>query len=389
MANAQFVPRFVPRYVRSIDALAALSKDEKKSLKEVCNFHAFRSNDYYLGLINWSDPNDPIRRIAVPQPGELHPFGHIDASKEATNYVAPGVQHKYPHTALVLCTQTCATHCRFCFRKRLFQDDNDETGVNLSEAIAYIKRTPRITNVLLTGGDPLTLSTRRIRSLLKQLRRIPHVGIIRIGTKMPAFNPYRILNDRELLDTISIYSQLEKRIYVIAHFNHPREITPVAAEAIDRLMRAGAILANQTPLLRGVNDKPDVLAELMRKLSYMGVPPYYVFQCRPTKGNYPFELTITEAYRIFERAKKKVSGLAKRPRLVMSHASGKIEIVGVTHKHIYLRYHRARQHEDEGRFMIFHRDDTAYWFDDLVPAEKAPHHLRMLDHMQPQVFGPE
>ena len=377
------------KFLRSIDALTALPASEREGLREVSNFHAFRSNDYYLGLIDWSDPNDPIRRIAVPQLDELHPFGSMDASAEHTNYVVPRVQHKYPHTALVLCAETCATHCRFCFRKRLFREHNRETSGDLSEALAYIRRTPSITNVLLTGGDPLTLSTRRIAGLLRQLREIDHVKIIRIGSKVPAFHPQRIIEDAELLHTLASYSTPERRVYLIAHFNHPRELTPVAVRAIDAVLKCGVIVANQTPLLRGINDRADVLAELLQRLSFMGVPPYYVFQCRPTKGNYPFRLTLTEAYRTFERAKKQVSGLAKRARLVMSHDSGKIEVVGVTHHHIYLRYHRARNHDDEGRFMILHRDDQAYWLDDLVPAEQTPDRQWIFDRPSPRVFGPE
>lgn len=377
------------RVLRNIDTLTELPAEERMKLADVCRFHAFRSNDYYLGLIDWNDPNDPIRRIAVPQRAELHPSGNLDASNESINYVAPGVQHKYPHTALVLCTETCATHCRFCFRKRLFHDTNTETRFDLHEAMEYIRRTPQITNVLLTGGDPLTLSTRRLSNILRYLRSIDHVKVIRIGTKTPAFNPFRITEDSELLDVLSRYSTPDRRVYVIVHFNHARELTAAARYAIDALLKAGTIVANQTPLLRGINDHPDTLAELLRQLSFMGVPPYYIFQCRPTTGNYPFELSITEAYRAFERAKKKVSGLAKRARLVMSHSSGKIEIVGITHHHMYLRYHRARHRDDEGRFMIFHRDDDARWFDDLIPAEHSPHRLRMFDHQSPQAFGPE
>jgi len=338
----------------------------------VADKYAFRANDYYLNLIDWSDPDDPIRRIIVPCTGELQAFGALDASDEETNYVAPGCQHKYPHTALLVCTQICGAFCRFCFRKRLFMDSNDEAVVNLDPGIDYIRKHTAITNVLLTGGDPLMLSTRRLESILRRLRTIPHVGIIRIGSKIPAFNPYRILDDPELIAALSRYSTREKRIYVMTHFNVPQEVTQVALRAVNRLLKAGVILANQTPLLRGINDRPETLAELIRTLSFAGVPPYYFFQCRPTEGNLPFALTMVEAYRLLESAKKKVSGLAKRARLVMSHASGKIELVGLTRTRMYLKYHRARNHEDEGRFLSFKRDDNAYWLDDLVPADHHP-----------------
>jgi L-lysine 2,3-aminomutase len=191
------------------------------------------------------------------------------------------------------------------------------------------------------------------------------VGIIRIGTKLPAFNPRRIIDDPELPQVISRYSMPRKRIYFMVHFNHPREITDEAVLAIDILLKSGAQLANQTPILRGVNDDAETLSELMIKLAHMGVPPYYFFQCRPTAGNRAFTVPIVEAYTKLETAKKNVSGLAKRAKFVMSHASGKIEIVGINERRIYLKYHRARDPLDESRFMVFARDDAALWLEDL------------------------
>ncbi len=151
----------------------------------------------------------------------------------------------------------------------------------------------------------------------------------------------------------------------MTHFNHPNEITDQSATAIDILLKAGAVVANQTPILRGINDTPSTLSKLMTKLSAIGVPPYYFFQCRPTAGNKAYSVPIVEAYINLEKAKKSVSGLAKRAKYVMSHASGKIEIVGITDKRIYLKYHRARDQRDESRFLAYARDDSAYWLDDL------------------------
>jgi len=360
------------RYVRDISAIRQLPETERRDLQSVTDKYKFRANSYYLGLIDWSDPDDPIRRIIIPRRDELQSFGQLDASNEEANYVAPGCQHKYPHTALLLCTEICGGYCRFCFRKRIFMDDNDERPVDLSEALDYIRRTPAITNVLLTGGDPLFLSTRRLGEILESLRTIPHVSIIRIGSKMPAFNPYRIIDDPDLLTTLERYSRPDRRIYMMTHFNVPQELTDTARTALDMLMKAGVVLANQSPLLRGINDRPEVLRELMRRLSFAGVPPYYFFQCRPTEGNLPYELPLVAAYKTLERARSMVSGLAKRARLVMSHASGKIEMAGLDRRHIYLRYHRARDPKNEGRFMVFERDDHAYWFDDLKPSIHMP-----------------
>jgi KamA family protein len=247
-------------------------------------------------------------------------------------------------------------------------DENDEVSIDVSRGIEYIRRHPEIDNVLLTGGDPLLMATRRLRDIFARLREIPHVRIIRIGTKMPAFNPWRVLDDPELLEAISTYSLPDRRIYVMAHFDHPRELTSHAVKGIQALQKAGAIVVNQCPLIRGINDDPKVLRTMFEKLSYIGAPQYYVFQGRPTAGNAPYEVPIVEGYFVVEQAKRRVSGLAKRARFTMSHETGKIEIVGVDERHIYMRYHRAKNPADEGRFMVFERDDEAFWLDQLRPV---------------------
>lgn len=355
-------------YVRDISKLTEIPAHERKALERVAQKYVFRANDYYLGLIDWNDPNDPIRQLVIPRVEELEEWGKLDASNEAAVTVEKGVQHKYRDTALLLCNEVCGAYCRYCFRKRLFMDGNDEVSIDVSRGIEYIRQHPEINNVLLTGGDPLLMATRRLREILARLREIPHVKIIRIGTKMPAFNPWRVLDDPELLDAISTYSLPDRRIYVMAHFDHPRELTPDAVRGIRALQKAGAIVVNQCPLVRGINDKPRVLREMFEKLSFIGAPQYYVFQGRPTAGNAPYEVPIVEGYFIIEEAKRNLSGLAKRARFVMSHESGKIEIVGVDDRHIYMRYHRAKNPADEGRFMVFQRDDDAFWLDQLVPV---------------------
>jgi len=377
-------------YTRNLSQVEQLTDAEKKALAPVAEKFKFRANDYYLGLINWDDPDDPIRKIVIPEQGELADFGVLDASNEESNYVVPGCQHKYPHTALLLCNEVCGAYCRFCFRKRLFMDDNEEVVNDVSEGIDYIRRHSAITNVLLTGGDPLLMATRKLEAILRPLRQIKHVGIIRLGSKMPAFNPYRIIDDPELAGMLSHYSTRQKRIYVMAHYNVPQELTDVSCLALDLLMKSGVVTVNQTPILKGINDDAKVLAELMRRLSFAGVPPYYFFQCRPTEGNGPYEVPLVRSYALLEEAKRHVSGLAKRARLVMSHERGKIEMVGLTNEHIYLRYHRARDAEDEGRFMVFHRDDDAFWFDDLVSAEtQSEHPVRAWGHQNVHALGPE
>jgi L-lysine 2,3-aminomutase len=163
---------------------------------------------------------------------------------------------------------------------------------------------------------------------------------------------------------ISKYTTDEKKIYIMTHFVHPRELTDVAIKCINLLQKTGALLANQTPLIRGINSNPEVLAELLGKLSFIGAIPYYIFQCRPAIGNKAFRVPIEKGYEIVEQAKSMVSGLAKRVRYTMSHSTGKIEILGKTKEFVYLKYHRAATDQDSGRFLVFKSNPNAYWFDD-------------------------
>lgn len=352
------------KYITGLSQIPQLSEEDKKELAPVVDKFVFRSNTYYQSLINWEDPEDPIRRIVIPDVEELSAWGALDASGEEKYTVVPGLEHKYEYTALLLVNDVCGAYCRFCFRKRLFMDENDEVVRDVAPGIEYIRRNKQINNVLLTGGDPMILSTKKLEKIIAQLREIDHVKIIRIGTKMPVFNPYRIINDPTLPEMIRKYSTREKKIYIMAHFNHPRELTEVAVKGMNILQQAGAITVNQTPLIRGVNDNPEVLAELFNQLSYIGVPPYYVFICRPTLGNKTFSVPIEESFEIFEAARKGCSGLAKRARLVMSHQTGKIEIVGLTEDNIYMRFHRSADVDTKARFLIFRRNPNAYWYDD-------------------------
>lgn len=356
------------KFINKIDRIANIPADQRELLKKVAEKYIFRANDYYLGLINWDDPNDPIKQLIIPREEELNDWGKLDASNEAAVTVARGVQHKYPDTVLLLCNEVCGAYCRYCFRKRLFMDDNEEVTKDVSQGIAYIAAHREVTNVLLTGGDPLIMSTRRLREIIEALRAIPHVQIIRIGSKMPAFDPWRMLGDPELQKLFSEHSTPFKRIYLMAHFDHPRELTDDAVRGIDAFIRCGVICVNQCPLIKGINDDPMVLAEMYRKLSWIGCPPYYLFQGRPTAGNEPYEIPIVQGWFIFREALRYGSGLARRARFVMSHETGKVEILAVTDQHIYTRYQRAKDGSNRGRVMIYKRNDEAYWLDALEPA---------------------
>jgi lysine 2,3-aminomutase len=360
-----------PKYITRIDNIPQLSDAEKKELKPVSEQFVFRSNNYYQGLIDWDDPADPIRRLIVPMKEELSGWGQLDASSEEAYTVVPGLEHKYGDTALLLVNDVCGAYCRFCFRKRLFRDDNDEVVRDISEGLAYIRDHEEINNVLLTGGDPLIMSTTKLEPIIQQLREIPHVRIIRIGSKMPAFNPFRIINDPSLLEMFEKYSGPDVgRIYVMAHFNHPRKLTAHAREGLDLLQKAGVTTINQTPMIRGINDNVETLRELFEELSFIGVPPYYVFHCRPTEGNEPYSMPIKEGYQIFLDAQQKASGLARRARYSMSQATGKTEIAALLEDRIVLRYHRAADPNMEGITMDFKRNSKAQWFDDYAEAEQ-------------------
>ena len=358
-----------PKYLTRLEQIPQLDSDEREQLEKVNEQFAFRSNEYYQSLIDWDDPEDPIRRIIMPDVQELDDWGQLDASNEEKYTKVKGLEHKYTSTALLLVNEVCAAYCRFCFRKRLFMNENEEVTKDVSDGLEYIREHPEVTNVLLTGGDPMIMSTSKLEPIIQKIREIDHVKIIRIGTKIPAFNPYRIINDPSLHEMIRTYSTDEKKIYIMAHFNHPNELTPVAVKGLNMLMQSGAIVVNQTPMIRGVNDDPEVLAELFNRLSFIGIPPYYVFLCRPTLGNQPFAIPVEEGYEIFEQARSFCSGLAKRARLVMSHETGKVEVVGMSDSQIFFKYNRAADIENDAKFLVFDSNPDAYWFDDYEEAQ--------------------
>jgi KamA family protein len=354
------------KYITNLSQLDGLTPEERRRLEPVAERYVFRLNTYYADLINWKDPNDPLRRLVVPLETELNDWGSLDASHEATYTPVRGCQHKYADTALLLVNEVCGAYCRYCFRKRLFMNDNEDASIDHRPGLAYIQEHEEITNVLLTGGDPLILGTRRLRQIISDVAAVPHVRIIRIGSKMVAFNPYRVLDDPDLAALITETCTSGTQIYIMNHFDHARELTPPARQALRVLQQAGAQTVNQCPIVRGVNDRPHRFATLFRELSFIGAPQYYVFQGRPTAGNEPYEVPIMEGLHIFLEASRMVSGLAKRARFAMSHATGKIEIVGADDTHIFMRYHRAHRKVDYGQMIVALRDDQAYWLDQLT-----------------------
>jgi lysine 2,3-aminomutase len=352
--------------VRDLADYSDLSSYEKEQLEKVVEIHPMRVSPYYFSLINWNDPEDPIKKMAVPSLEELNLDGAYDTSGEAENTKMPGLQHKYSETALILATNRCATYCRYCFRKRLVGLPTEEIVKRFEDAAEYIEKHEEINNVLISGGDPLVLSNKVIERFLELLTRIDHLSFIRFGSRTPVTLPSR-LSDTGLLALFKKHSQIDRRLYVVTQFNHPREITLQSISAVNNLLKAGVLVSNQTVLLRGVNDDPETLATLMNSLVSIGVAPYYVFQCRPVKrvkGH--FQVPIFEGVRIVEKAKADCNGHSKRFKYVMSHKTGKIEILGVMDGEVYFKYHEAKNRKNLGVMFKRRVDEKAGWLDDFT-----------------------
>ena len=333
-------------------------------MEQVVKLHPMLITKYYLSLINRRDPHDPIRKMIVPSPEEINLEGVYDTSGEARNTKLPGLQHKYRQTALILSTNRCAAYCRFCFRKRLVGLPSTEILRLFNNAAEYIKKHHEINNVLISGGDPFILPTRVLSKFLEKLSPIKHLDFIRFGTRTPVAFPRRILRDPSLPKLLKKYSKKNRRMYVVTHFNHPREITPMSIAAVDTLLKSGVIVNNQTVLMKGVNDSPKVLAELLSRLVGIGVNPYYVFQCRPVRRvKHHFQVPFVRAVPIVEGARRLLNGHSKRFKYCMSHRTGKIEIIGIVGKHLLLKYHQAKNPRDLNRIFTRRLAPQAGWLD--------------------------
>lgn len=344
----------------------SLSQKEEIQLRKVVLRHPMCISKFYLSLIDLSDPKDPLRKMVVPSARELDISGSYDTSDESRHTKLAGLQHKYRETALVLSTNRCASYCRFCFRKRLVGLDSREIINNFSHAADYIKAHPEINNVLISGGDPLMLPTNVIKQFLELLSPISHLDFIRFGTKVPVYYPQRILQDDALISLLHNYTHGRKQIYFVTQIDHPREITDELKKVVYLLLRAGVVINNQTVFLRGVNDEPDVLAELMRNLVSIGINPYYLFQCRPVKRvKKHFQIPLSIGYPIVEKAKAKLDGHSKRFRFVMSHKKGKIEILGIKNNEMFFKFHQAKDERNAGRIFSKKLNPAAAWLDDL------------------------
>jgi len=299
---------------------------------------------YYASLIERADASDPIFAMAVPQAAELHdpPYLRDDPLAEDHFMPVPNLVHRYPDRSLLLVTSTCATYCRHCTRKRIAgQRESTLSAKGLQRALEYLKQHPEIHDVIVSGGDPLTLPTNVLEQVLRALREIPSLDIIRIGSRVPVTMPMRV--DDELVGMLRKYQPL----WLNTHFNHPRELTSEATEALRRLADAGIPLGNQSVLLAGVNDQPQIIEQLCRMLVRNRVRPYYLFQCDLVRGVEHFRTRLSRGIEIMESLRGHLSGLAI-PTFVVDAPSGggKIPVlpnyvVSQSPSHVVLRNFRG------------------------------------------------
>ncbi len=279
---------------------------------------------YYLSLIDPADPDDPIRKQAVPSPMEMTmgSIGLEDPLDERKDTMVPGLVHRYPDRVLLVLTDICPMFCRHCTRKREWHNGGWVRSPSEVEAMLdYIAQHRAVRDVIISGGDPLTLSTRHLESIISRIRKIEHVEIIRIGTRFPVVLPQRI--DNELCDMLAKYGP----IWLNTHFNHVREITPEAAKACDRLLRSGVPVNNQSVLLRGINDTVEAQTRLCHGLLRIKVRPYYLFQCDEVQGTEHLRTPVETGIRIIEGMRGHTSGLAIPTFVIdLPHSGGKVPL---------------------------------------------------------------
>ncbi len=284
------------------DLVERFGFDKEKAERLNTLFH-IRINPYYLSLIR--HPGDPIWLQCIPDAQELEDDGlPEDPLAEDSHSPVPSIVHRYPDRVLFLTTSQCSMYCRFCTRKRKVGDSRKINMKYIQDGIDYISRNPQIRDVILSGGDPLMLTDFLLERVLQGLREIPHVEVIRLGTKMPCVLPQRITP--KLCRIIKKYHP----IYVNTHFNHPWECTPEAKRACEMLADAGCPVGNQAVLMKGVNDSPEVMLELVRKLLRMRVRPYYLYQADITKGPDHFRTPVSRGLEIMDKLRGHTSGLA-------------------------------------------------------------------------------
>jgi lysine 2,3-aminomutase len=289
-----------------IERILPLTPSERKALQTSGLFRV-EITPYFISLIDPNDPADPVRKQIVPIETEIAPFTGMmeDSLAEDRHSPVPGLVHRYPDRALMLVTTQCASYCRYCTRSRIVGDPGQTFSRKEFELqLEYLRNTPQVRDVLLSGGDPLVLAPKILEEILTRLREIPHIEIVRIGSRVPVFMPMRIT--QELCDMLGRFHPLWLNI----HVNHPVEITQELADACDRMARVGIPLGNQTVLLAGVNDCVHIQRELVQKLTRIRVRPYYLFQCDLVEGAGHFRTPVSKGIEIIEGLRGHTSGYA-------------------------------------------------------------------------------
>ncbi len=400
--------------------LQRLAGSDRLGMQAAAQVFPFRVNNYVLeDLIDWDNlPADPIFRITFPQaemlkpeqldkvtwhlqnqspPEELrqvvtlvrsqlnpHPDGQVEHNiPQLEGQPVPGVQHKYPETVLVFPSagQTCHSYCTFCFRWAQFVGSPREKFATRETGsfLAYLQQHQEVTDVLLTGGDPLIMSAQDLADYIEPLlgAGFEHIQTIRIGTKSLAYWPYRYVSDGDADDLLRLFervTQAGKHLAIMAHFDHGRELEPpIVAAAIQRIRATGAQIRTQGPLLRHINDDPAIWADLWQRQVRLGCIPYYMFIERDTGAQHYFEVPIGQAWAIFQTALQKVSGLARTVRgPVMSALPGKVMVDSVTQIQgqsvFVLSFMQGRDPDWCRRSFFAAYDPTATWLNDLIPA---------------------
>ena len=409
---------------RTMDRIAALERVPEEirfEMRVVASVLPFRINEYVIDeLIDWDNiPEDPMFQLTFPQREMLspeafermaelhrrgadrkeisalakelreelnpHPAGQMELNRPAEDdgEVINGLQHKYRETVLFFPSQgqTCHSYCTFCFRWAQFVGDKDLRIATTDAGLLhdYLRSHPDISDLLVTGGDPMVMKTKNLKGYLEPLLEadLDHVQTVRIGTKALTFWPYRFVTDSdadELLNLLERLVESGKHVAIMAHYNHPNELrTPIAHEAIRRLRDTGAEIRAQGPLLRHINDDPQAWAELWREQVRLGIVPYYMFVERDTGARRYFEVPLARAWEIYREAMKQVSGLARTARgPSMSADPGKVEIQGITEingeKVFVLRFIQGRNPDWVQRPFFAKYDENATWLDQLEPA---------------------
>ena len=323
--------------LEQISQVVNLTPEEEEGIKNAKGRMAMAVTPFWATLLDPDDPNCPIRRQCIPTQNEFHisPYEMADPCGEDTDSPAPHLVHRYPDRVLLLATESCAMYCRHCTRRRLVghEEKIDNSPNRWDAAIEYIRSNKKVRDVLISGGDPLTLEDEVLEELIKKLRTIPHLEFLRIGTRVPVTLPQRITE--KLVSMLKKYSPL----WISIHFNHPKEITRRTKIACEMLADAGIPLGSQTVLLKGINDRPSTMRRLMHELLKMRVRPYYIYQCDLVRGTQHFRTPVEAGINIVEKLRGHTTGygvptyvidapggggkIPINPNYIVSQASGK------------------------------------------------------------------